>query len=199
MARNRTGGETMRDLLKGVLAGGLLALLLIGAAARAYRTRSLSPSANATAAPAGTAQATPTLVVIYQNPQTVLARAEALLGDEQKPREAIALLMPLLDGLEDLPERGQVYSLLSEAEAALGHYQIAAGYAAWAAELDPRPESFYNLAQLYDLGGDLQAAYEAYYTVTWSGDPAVSGSIYAQAKNRMDQIAVMIFTPTPPP
>jgi len=29
----------MRDLLKGVLAGGLLALLLIGAAARAYRAR----------------------------------------------------------------------------------------------------------------------------------------------------------------
>ena len=188
----------MRDLLKGVFAGGLLALLLIGAAAWAYRARSLSPPANATAAPVSTAQATPTPAVIYQNLQTVLARAEALLSEEQNPREAIALLIPLLDGLEDYQEQAQVYSLLSQAEAALGHYQIAAGYGAWAADLDPTPESFYSLAQLYDLGGNLQAAYEAYYTVTWSGE-AAGDSIQAQAKARMDEIAEMIFTPTPPP
>jgi len=67
-----------------------------------------------------------------------------------------------------------------------------------AADLDPSPETFYNLATLYDLGGNLQAANEAYFTVSWSGE-AVGDSIQAQAKARMEQIVEMIFTPTPPP
>ena len=184
-----------RSILKGVILGALLALCF-GAVLiirRVYQIRS-DRHANIrtefytlpeTISPTPTGEA-----------QAILNQAEKYLMEGYEPQKAIDLLSPILGLLKTEQEQIQAYTLLSVAEAQLGHYQIAAIYAEKVHQLEPSAANLYNVAVLYDIGGNLKQAYIQYNYLYMSTDEEAD-EYRDIAKERMEVISQTLFTPTP--
>lgn len=181
--------------------GALVGLFLavgFAAALCGYRAAGIAPEPIPTPAPSATAtvapvRATPTPI---SELQSILRRADDLLDTANGSEKAIELLLPLLDSVENVEDLAKIYSLLLDAESQLGHFQLAAAYAEKLLELEPTTLNRYKLALLYDLGGDLENAYSQYSTLYWAADPKAD-EFRDYAKQRMDHIAQVLYTPTP--
>jgi tetratricopeptide (TPR) repeat protein len=136
------------------------------------------------------AQATPTSLA-----DAWFDQADRLFA-EGEPQQVLDLLQPKLGLFTDKQDRADAYYYLGQAEAQLGHYQLAAAQFANLQELQPTGEHLYVLAVAYDLGGDLEHALANYEALlNWNG--YVPDDYYRSATQRVQDLRRIIGTPTP--
>jgi len=140
--------------------GAMLAWLLFG------RGAALAPdlAAAGTASPAQAfASPTPVRVTLHTElPQPEVLRLAERAYLENRFADVKDTLLPGLGSLQTPEDRAHAYQLLGDAEVQQGHYQLAAGYYEGLYQNAPDVEALYLLARTYDLGGDLEAAYQKY-------------------------------------
>ena len=125
----------------------------------------------------------------------VLDQAEKYIleGAPQKTIDFLGPIIGLIDSKQDLKE---AYTLLSGAEAQLGHYQIAAVYAEKINEIEPTAANRYYVAVLYDIGGNLWKAYNEYYFISLSEEEGAD-KYRELAMTRSEELSAILFDPTP--
>lgn len=191
------GGFGLGVVLSLLGAGSLLLLrgtAGIGLPPTATPTVTPTPTPSATSTPT----ATPTPVPSPTDDAAALhSRAERAMYAEFDPQKAVDLLSPRLADLADPADLALAHRLVGEAEAALGHFQLAAGHFEALYAQQPLAEHLYLLALTYDLGGDLDRALARYMELAAWESP--DGAEYrAEAEIRVTQIIEVVGTPTPP-
>ncbi len=158
----------------------------------------------------GSATRIPTFVISTRSASTVVpdarttratnalfAQAEKYLL-ERKPQQVLDLILPQLDQFKNKDDLAEAYYYLGQAEALLGHYQLAAGYFEKLYEQRPTAENLMMLALAYDSGGDLNRALAKYILMTEQNSPDAA-EYKPTAEQRIKDIIRVIGTPTPKP
>ncbi len=138
-------------------------------------------------------------------PDTRATRATNALFDqaekyllERKPQQVLDWILPQMDQFKNKDDLAEAYYYLGQAEALLGHYQLAAGYFERLYEQRSTVENLMMLAEAYDLGGNLDRALAKYILVTEQNSSDATGYKPA-AEQRIKYIIRVIGTPTPKP
>lgn len=205
MANLVSSNNHIRHLLIGVLFGCFLAICFVIAlfSLRVFQISSHLPTIPPAITTSLPISETPTPRLIMHIVSTsefnlFLDQAERYVSEDYEPQKAVDMLKPLLDSLLTDTDLIRAHKVLSMAEAEMGHFQIAAGYAEKLYEIEPTAENLYFLASLYDMGGDLDRALVKYSFLYWSADE--EADVYrGVAKERMDAISEVLYTPTPTP
>jgi tetratricopeptide (TPR) repeat protein len=131
----------------------------------------------------------------YAVPATLRTAEERL--EEWDASAALELLLPLLDQLSSVEDLTRLNTDLARAELILGHFQRAAGYYEAAFALGPTPELLLEVANAYDLGGDLHSALGRYLRLaSWE---SAAEDLRQIARDRARDIVGVLGTPTPGP
>jgi len=102
--------------------------------------------------------------------QSLLDQAKRDLA-ERRAQHLIDILKPQLDQFTTADEQALAYAYLARAESQLGHFQLAAAYLEKAYALQPTAEYLFELAQAYDMGGDLRQALKKYQALLQLTEP----------------------------
>lgn len=139
-------------------------------------------------------RATATAVAFRMQPTATQSIEEILMWGERElkshgenPQVVIERLIPLLSQVEREEDRIRIYEILAEAETWSGHAQRAAAYYELVFEARQDPELLLKIAIAYDLGGNLQRAWEHYRKyIEWPG--VKDGTWTEMAEKRAEEI-----------
>jgi tetratricopeptide (TPR) repeat protein len=170
------------SLAKGFTAGILCALCMWGAAAGWLLVERMQALPLNTAAPPEASpspvdrrptQPVTVVTLLPSTPQPLALRQAERAFLEKRLGDVKNILLPALTSLQTPADLAHAYQLMGDAELEQGHYQLAAIYYEGLYQNEPTPENLILLAQAYDSGGSLEAAYQKYLLLTSSNDDEV--------------------------
>lgn len=136
------------------------------------------------------------LVATLEVVDAVLREAEMMLGKD--PQGAIDLVAAIIDAITHKNEIIRALTIMGQAEAQLGHLQLAAAHYEHIYRLELTFDTLLVLAFLYDQSGNQERAIEKYQEIaSWPDEEADDYRDWVLA--RVDILIDVVGTPTPTP